>query len=159
LLRKTEYYTNTGKTIIRRIYSSYLKFKLQRCGRKLGYSIPVNVIGPGLCLVHIGTIVISPHAKIGKNFRCHVCVNIGQAKGGAPIIGDNVYVGPGAKIFNPITIADDIVIGANAVVNKSFTVSGITIGGIPAKKISDSDSSYIYEHATKILDLMLLEEK
>ena len=83
LLRKTEYYTNCHKTPLGKVYSLYLRgWRLPSYGRKLGYSIPINTIGPGLCLVHTGTIVISPHAKIGKNFRCHVCVNIGCSKGG-----------------------------------------------------------------------------
>lgn len=81
---------------------------------------------------------------MGANCRLHVCVNIGMAadtrEEGAPHIGDNVYIGPGAKIFGPIEIADDIVVGANAVVNKSFLEKGITIGGIPARKISDKGS-------------------
>lgn len=53
------------------------------------------------------------------------------------IIGKHVYIGPGAKIFGDIYIADDIAIGANAVVNKSFTTPGITVAGVPAKIISD----------------------
>ena len=141
LLRKAEYYTNCGNNLFFKLYSLWLRFRLVRCGGGLGYSIPINVIGPGLCLVHRGTIVISPRAKIGKNFRCHVCVNIGMSHGGAPTIGDNVYIGPGAVLFDPIVIADNIAIGANSVVNKSFTTPGISIAGVPAKKISDNGSA------------------
>ena len=43
-------------------------------------------------------------------------------------------------MFGKIHIADNIVIGANAVVNKDFKEPGISIGGIPAKKISNRDS-------------------
>lgn len=78
--------------------------------------------------------------KVGDNCRIHVCVNIGTQAGYsnlAPEIGNNVYIAPGAKIFGKIQIADDIVIGANAVVNKSFVESGVSIGGVPAKKISE----------------------
>lgn len=59
---------------------------------------------------------------------------------GAPRLGDNVYIGPGAKIFGPIEIGDNVAIGANAVVNKSFPDS-VTIAGVPAKIISYHDSS------------------
>lgn len=51
-----------------------------------------------------------------------------------------MYIGPGAKIFGDIFIADNIAIGANAVVNKSFYESNITIAGVPAKKISNKGS-------------------
>ncbi len=62
-----------------------------------------------------------------------------------PKIGNNVFIGPGAKIFGEITIADHIAIGANAVVNKSFTESGITVAGIPARKVSEKGSSSYYK--------------
>ncbi len=55
-------------------------------------------------------------------------------------IGNNVYIGPGARIFGDIEIADGIAIGANAVVNRSFLEPGITIAGVPARKISDKGS-------------------
>ena len=83
--------------------------------------------------------MISKYARVGRNCRLHVCVNIGTSAGYdglCPIIGDNVYIAPGAKIFGNIRIADNIVIGTNAVVNKSFLENDISIGGIPAKKIS-----------------------
>jgi serine O-acetyltransferase len=70
-------------------------------------------------------------------------VNIGTEAGkadAAPTIGDNCYLGPGAKIFGPITIGPSTVVGANAVVNKSFPEGNQTLGGIPAKKISDKSS-------------------
>ena len=111
---------------------------------KYGWTIPINVFGPGLSIVHTGTIVVNGSARIGANCRIHVCTNIGQAPingiSGAPILGDNVYIGPGAKLFGPITIGNNVVIGANSVVNRSFGDS-CTIAGVPAKIISSNDSS------------------
>jgi len=103
---------------------------------KLGFSIPLNVFGPGLGIAHYGTIVVNGNAKVGANCRIHIAVNIG-ANGGkeAPQLGDNVYIGPGAKIFGDIRIADHVKIGANAVVNKSFDEEGAVIVGIPAKRV------------------------
>ncbi len=102
------------------------------------------MFGPGLAIVHRGTIVVSGRAKIGKNCRIHVCVNIGAAaikgKAGAPVLGDNVYIGPGAKLYGPIEIGSNTAIGANAVVNHSFKEGNCTIAGVPAKKISDNTS-------------------
>lgn len=143
LLRTAEYHYNcNNRGTIGRLLATYYKYRLYSFGKKLGYSIPINVFGPGLSLPHHGTIVVSRHAKIGANCRIHICVNIGASGGDkeAPQIGDNVYIAPGAKIFGNIVLADNIAVGANAVVNKSFQEEGITIGGIPAKKIADGGS-------------------
>lgn len=52
--------------------------------------------------------------------------------GKAPTIGDNCFIGPGAKLFGDIKIGDNVAIGANAVVNKDFG-DNVTIAGVPAK--------------------------
>ena len=143
-LRKAEYYQNLYKNSKKQYFFHYAwyKFMLHKRSIMLGFSIPVNVAGPGFSIAHYGTIVINPAAKIGKNCRIHVDVNIGATGGSkaAPQIGDNVYIGPGAKIIGDITIADDVVIGAGAVVVKSITEKGVTYGGVPAKKISSNNS-------------------
>ncbi len=145
-LRKCEYLLNTNKLPV--LYGNlpyiYYKMKLKRLGYKLGFSISENTFGKGLSIAHYGSIVVSPHARIGENCRIHVGVNIGMgARGeGAPHIGNNVYIAPGAKLFGNIEIGDNAVIGANAVVNKSFPDGG-TIGGIPARRISDKTSEGI----------------
>ena len=59
-----------------------------------------------------------------------------------PKIGNNVWIGPGVKIYGKIILDSQIQIGANSVVNKSFK-SDITIAGIPAKIIKDSGTSAI----------------
>jgi serine O-acetyltransferase len=82
---------------------------------------------------------VNGNSKIGENCRIHVGVNIGTEAGygdRAPTIGNNCYIAPGAKIFGKIVIGDNNVIGANAVVNKSFEQSGVSIAGVPAKIIS-----------------------
>ena len=55
--------------------------------------------------------------------------------GKAPTIGDNCFIGPGAKLFGDIKIGDNVAIGANAVVNKDFG-DNVTIAGVPAKVVS-----------------------
>jgi len=104
----------------------------------LGLSIPKNVFGAGLCIVHYGTIVVSSKAKIGENCRIHPSTSIGEYNG-TPKIGNNVYIGPGAKIFGNITIGNNVAIGANAVVNNDIP-DNVTVGGIPAKIISQKSS-------------------
>ena len=54
-----------------------------------------------------------------------------------PKIGNNVDIGYGATIIGDIEIADNIIIGANSLVNKSFLESNIIIAGIPARKIKN----------------------
>lgn len=111
-----------------------------RQGRKLGFSIPVNVFGPGLSLAHAGTVVVNKSAKVGRNCRLHVCVNIGAATDdgtAAPTIGDDCYIAPGAKLYGPIIIGNNTGIGANAVVTKSFPNDNQTLAGVPAKVISE----------------------
>ena len=143
-LRRAEFYTNrTGfskkLTLPCRIF---YKFKLHHLGLKLGYSIPINVVGKGFAPVHYGTIVIAAGATVGENCRIHEGVTIGATNGSAKAatIGNNVFLASGAKIIGEVTIADDVAIAANAVVTKSITEAGTTWGGVPAKKISDNDS-------------------
>ena len=110
-------------------------------GYKLGFSISENVFDEGLSIAHYGTIIVNPSVKVGKNCRIHAGVNIGASVDGkSPMIGDNVYIGPGAKIFGGIILGNNIAVGANAVVNKSFPLGHCTIGGIPAHIISEKDS-------------------
>lgn len=144
LLRKCEYYNNTNRKWSPMFY--LLRYKRSKLGLMCGFSIPLNVVGKGLSLVHTGTIIISEYARLGDYCRIHAGVNIGadaRIHDKAPMIGNNVYIGPGAKIFGEVSIADNIAIGANAVVTKSFLESNISIAGIPAKKISDTGSEGI----------------
>lgn len=92
-LRYLEYYSNQ-QSIGCRVIGLYYKILYRRLSIKLGFSIPLNVIDAGISIAHYGTIVISPHAKIGRNCRIHACVNIGAFGGNdkAPIIGNNVYI-------------------------------------------------------------------
>lgn len=119
------------------------KLYFHSLSKKLGFTIPPNVFGAGLSIAHYGTIIVNGSAKVGDNCRLHSCTNIGTAagtRGAAPKIGKNCYIGPGAKIFGPIELGDNIAIGANSVVNKSIKEHNITIGGIPARKISGKSS-------------------
>ncbi len=61
-------------------------------------------------------IVVSHNAVIGKNATIFHQVTIGEGNNGAPTIGDNVYIGAGAKIIGNIKIGNNVKIGANCVV-------------------------------------------
>lgn len=137
-LRLLEYRKNCYKSYPLKLLYFWSQLRVRSLGRRLGFSIPANVFGPGLSIAHAGTVVVNKNSKIGANCRIHVCVNIGaDIRDGrrAPVIGDDCYIGPGAKLFGGITLGDNVAIGANSVVNKSFD-SNVTIVGAPARVIA-----------------------
>lgn len=139
-LRKAEFVHNCQKGFWGRLHLLVIRWSLRRLGRCLGLEIGLNVFGPGLVIVHPYGIVVSDRASIGKNCRIHAGVNIGAHRDRAPKIGDNVYLGPGAKVVGGVFVGEGAVIGANAVVVKDVP-SGVTVGGVPAKIISHNDST------------------
>ena len=149
LLRKLEYYKNVKNNgFVNKLTYLYLRLKYKKLSVKLSFTIPENVFGPGLAIVHYGTIVVNHNAKIGANCRIHVGTNIG-ASGGinkAPQIGDNVYLAPGVKILGDIKIPSNTAIGANSVVTKSFEEENMMIAGIPAKVIKPIVIKQIITH-------------
>ena len=90
--------------------------------------------------MHVGPIMINKEAKIGSDLCIHINTGIvaGGTSNGVPTIGDGVVIGIGAVVLGDIYIANNIAIGANAVVNKSFFEENIGVAGVPAKKISDN---------------------
>lgn len=144
-LRYLQYYDSARKNN-KLLYIPFI-FKRRYCKKlamKLGFSISWTThIEKGFSLPHYGSVVINPGAVIGENFKCHVGVNIGATNGKPEVakIGNNVYAGPGVKIVGGISIADNVVLAANAVVVKTIDEPGTTWGGVPARKISENGSS------------------
>ena len=129
-LRKHEYYLNCHPHSFMKLYWA---FKHQKLGLKLGFDIPCNTFGKGLRINHYGLIIVNPKARIGDFCDIHQGVNIGtNTDRKVPIIGNNVYIAPGVKIFGGITIGHNVMIGANAVVTKDFP-DKVVIMGIPAE--------------------------
>ena len=111
-----------------------------RMKSKWGISIErTTKIGEGFYVGHYGGIFVSADAEIGKNVNISQDVTIGVAgkgeKRGCPIIGDNVYIAPGAKLFGKIRIGNNVKIGANAVVYKDVPdgATVISLGEIIVK--------------------------
>ncbi len=142
LLRKLEYDTNCRRGLLGALIRKYHGFRFHSLSMKLGFTIPINVFGEGLSIPHYGTIVVHGGAKIGRNCRLQEGVTIGATDGSheAAVIGDNCYFGSGAKVIGAVRIADDVAVGAGAVVTRDITEPGTTWGGVPARKISDKDS-------------------
>lgn len=96
-------------------------------------------IGPRFSIVHSVGIVLGPKIIAGHNFRIHQNVTIGMrgySKNGrtTPTIGNCVTIYAGAAVLGPITIGDNVIIGANSVVINDVP-SNVVVAGIPAKII------------------------
>ena len=144
LLRAIEYHEACRRAWYHRPLRTLLYLRFHLASIRLGFTIPPHVFGPGLSIAHRGTIVVNSCARVGANCRLHACTNIGSRGGSAteaPTVGDNVYIGPGAVLYGPIAIADNIAIGANSVVNASFHEPNITIAGAPARKVRDAGTT------------------
>jgi serine O-acetyltransferase len=101
-----------------------------------GIDLPCEtVVGRRLLFEHFGGIVISGDTVIGDDVIIRHGVTLGlRRKGvrGAPIIGNRVDIGAGAKILGPVRIGDDAVIGANAVVLHDVPAGALAVG-VPAR--------------------------
>jgi serine O-acetyltransferase len=121
------------------------------CMFKFGIDIPHTTrIGPGFYIGHFGTIVVSDQAVIGRNCNISPGVTIGAVfrgpRSGAPVIGDNVYLGPGSKVVGKVTIGSNVAIGANCVVTRDVPDHAVVVG-IPGKVISENGSEGYILHA------------
>lgn len=115
-----------------------IKIKRNRLGVLLGFHIPLGCFDKGLLIYHSGSIIVNAKAKIGKNCVLHGenCIGNNGVSDDAPVIGDNCDIGVGAKIIGGIKLGNNICIGANAVVTKSFEIDGVVLAGVPARIIS-----------------------
>ncbi len=95
-------------------------------------------IGGGLLIQHGFSTIINAKS-IGKNCKVYQQVTIGNNGEGRPIIGDNVVVCSGAKIIGGITVGNDVIVGANAVVCKDVP-DHCVVAGVPAKIIKRRNS-------------------
>lgn len=129
-LRRLENSSN----IFSRVFWRRLKNKI---GNKSGLNIGEGALGWNARIWHIGNIVINSNARLGTNCILHGdnCIGNNGKSAACPKIGNNVDIGVGAVVIGDVEIADGITIAAGAVVNKSFLENGITIGGVPARKI------------------------
>jgi serine O-acetyltransferase len=104
-------------------------------------------IGQNCLLGHGGSgVVIHKQAKIGNRVLICQQVTIGGTGIGTsmPVIGDDVYIGAGAKILGPVEVGSNCVIGANAVVVKSVP-PGCVVAGVPARIIKQGIDAHAIE--------------
>ena len=100
-----------------------------------GIELPCEVpVGRNFVIDHFGGIIISGYAKFGDNCRIRDGVVVGLRRvedKRAPIVGNNVDIGSGAKLLGQIKIGDNVLIGANAVVLCDVPDNSIAVG-VPA---------------------------
>lgn len=145
LLRKTEYYRNCRKDFIGKMIYWFYRVRLEKESQRLGLSIPLNVFGKGLRIVHYGSVTVNKGCKVGKNCRIYNNTVLGTRGagfgGGCPTIGDNTFVGTNACILGGITIGNNVVVAAGAVVIDDVP-DNATVAGIPAKIVKRTGWTY-----------------
>lgn len=133
---------------------AYHGFRFRRLGIKLGFSIGANTLGYGVVLPHYGTIVVGGSNRIGNYAVLHTSTCISD---NSKVIGNALYLATGAKMTSPLTLGDNVSVGANSVVNKSFGPDCM-IAGTPAKRIKDAQAWYIRDGEAYANKVKLIEE-
>jgi serine O-acetyltransferase len=122
--------------LLRVPFSLLYKILKPICEILTGIELPCEtVVGRRFRIDHFGGIIISGDAVFGDDCVIRNGVTVGLRHTGirgAPIIGNRVDIGAGAKILGPIHVGDDVAIGANAVVLKDVPANSIAVG-VPAR--------------------------
>lgn len=122
-------------TLLRKFFSAIYHVLYKLIQVIAGIELPCEVeLGRNFVIDHFGGIVISGYAKFGDNCRIRNGVVVGLRHvedKRAPIIGNNVDIGAGAKVLGPIRIGNNVLIGANAVVLCDVPDNSIAVG-VPA---------------------------
>ena len=127
-MRKTSFYLSRN-SFVDRLKGYYHMIRYIKLGRKLGFSIGYNSCGYGLVIPHHGTIVVGGSNCIGNYavLNTSTCISDNQK-----IIGNALYLSTGAKMTSSIVLGNNVSVGANSVVNKSYKEGNCLIAGAPA---------------------------
>lgn len=117
-LRNRVIMKNKYPKVIKLIYLFYIKrcdaFNNASLGTHIGYGATFDE--PPVFPHGMYGIIVSHNAHVGRNSTIFHQVTIGEGNGGAPTIGDNCFIGAGAKIVGGIHIGNNVKIGANCIV-------------------------------------------
>lgn len=121
------------------LYTYYAR-KRNKLASKIGIEIETTNIGKGFMLLHTGATVINGATIMGDNckLRGNNCIGVSHTGSDCPILGNNILMGAGSKIFGNIKVADGVEIAAGAVVVKDILEPGCIVGGVPAKVLKHS---------------------
>ena len=136
-LRKQEYYYNNIKRFkLYIIPYIFYTAKKNRIGDRANLIIPENTLEKGVTIFH-KNVLVHPKARIGEFSVLHGnnCIGNNGITDEAPYLSNNVNIGYGACLIGEIYLAQGVYVGANAVVNKSFSEEGVTLIGVPAKHV------------------------
>jgi len=121
--------------LLRKFFSLIYRILYKLIQIVTGIELPCEVeIGRNFVIDHFGGIIISGYAKFGDNCRIRNGVVVGLQRvqdPGAPVIGNNVDIGAGAKVLGRISIGNNVAIGANAVVITDVPDDSLAVG-VPA---------------------------
>lgn len=102
---------------------------------------PQAEIGAGLYIGHSGGVHINEATVVGRECDLAHQVTIGTSamgRAGAPVLGDRVYVGAGAKILGAITVGEGARIAGNSLVIADVPAHA-TVMGVPARVVMRSE--------------------
>lgn len=132
-------YSCTQNNVLGKLFLFYHYFMYKRLGAKLGYSIGYKSFGYGLIIPHYGTIVVNEGTNAGNYCVLHTSTCIA---GSGKIIGDNLYLGVGAKIIGDnISVGANVSIGANSTVTNNIS-SNVLVVDTPARVIKENYPSW-----------------
>jgi serine O-acetyltransferase len=98
--------------------------------------------GPGLVLIHSSGIVINGAVRGGSGVFLEHQVTLGAEGRLTPVLGDDIFIGAGAKVIGGITIGDGVRIGANAVVLTDVPANSTAVG-VPARIVRRNETQGI----------------
>jgi serine O-acetyltransferase len=104
--------------------------------------------GPGFVLIHSMGVVINGQVSGGSGIHIEHQVTIGAERRSSPRLGDDVFIGAGAKIIGPVVIGSHTRIGANAVVVADVPDNAAAVG-VPAR--------IVFRHARRSLSVHVAE--
>lgn len=125
-LRTRAFHSNK---FIQLLISIYLKRVEQKSGAFIGldFNYDNNIKKPPILVHGLLGIFIVRNARIGEGCTIMQHVTIGKSKGEAPVIGDDVFIGAGAKIIGKTIIGNNVRIGAGCVIVDQIIPDNCTV--------------------------------
>lgn len=131
-----------SRPLLKYVLCPLARWRLWQLTCRFGISIPPDTdIDAGFYIGHFGGIVVNGACRIGRNCNISQGVTLGGtnrgARKGCPHIGNQVYIGPGAKVIGGVRVGDHAAIGANSVVTRDVPENAVVVG-VPARIISQN---------------------
>lgn len=140
----TYIFRKASKYSRRSILGIFYRFLLRSYSYKYGIQIPAGTkIGGGFYIGHFGNIVVSIKATVGQNCNVAQGVTIGATNrgksAGAPVIGNNVWIGANAVLVGKINVGSNVLIAPLTFVNFDVPSNSVVVGSPP--RIIPNDSA------------------